>query len=216
MVYNNYLDASLTCLPDVLHDAGYSQGYIGKWHLDPPSEQHEYTEGPRSDGIVWDSYTTPERRHGFDFWYSYGCCDRHFNPHYWPTDAAINERIDIEEWSVKHETDVAINYIQNADSRHRDPDKPFALVISHNPPHMPFDQVPKQYVDTVMPRMKNCSTDRTYVLRGKAAGWQKYTAKTISQPLPVWMSSSAVSSSVFGKKAWMRIRSLSSHRTTVK
>ncbi len=147
MVYNNYLDASVTCLPDVLHDAGYSQGYIGKWHMDPPSDQHEYTEGPRSDGIVWDSYTPPERRHGFDFWYSYGCCDRHFNPHYWPTDAAINERVDIEEWSVKHETDVAINYIQNADGRHRDSDKPFALVISHNPPHMPFDQVPKQYVD---------------------------------------------------------------------
>jgi len=145
--YQNHLRATDRCLTDVLHDNGYSQGYIGKWHLDPPSEQHHFTEGPREDGIVWDSFTTPDRRHGIDFWYSYGCCDRHFNPHYWPTGATIRERCDVEEWSVKHETDVALDYIRNREGRHRDPDRPFALIVSHNPPHMPFEQVPKEYVE---------------------------------------------------------------------
>lgn len=145
--HQNYLRETDICLSDVLREAGYSQGYIGKWHLDPPSDQHQYTEGPREDGVVWDSYTTPERRHGFDFWHSYGCCDRHFHPHYWETDAAIDERIDVHEWSVKHETDVAVDYVRNRDGRHRDPDRPFSLIISHNPPHMPFDQVPPQYVE---------------------------------------------------------------------
>ncbi|MBT5875589.1 MAG: sulfatase [Candidatus Latescibacteria bacterium] len=143
----NYLREDDRCFTDVLCDNEYSQGYIGKWHLDPPSLQHEYTEGPREDGIVWDSFTTPERRHGIDFWYSYGCCDKHFDPHYWRTGATIEERIDPGEWSVKHETDVAIDYIRNPGARNRDPDKPFSLIISHNPPHMPFEQVPRKYVD---------------------------------------------------------------------
>ena len=35
-------------LSDVLHDAGYSQGYIGKYHLDSPKEEDaEFTEGWR-------------------------------------------------------------------------------------------------------------------------------------------------------------------------
>ena len=145
--HRNYLRADDRCLSDVLHDHEYSQGYIGKWHLDPPSEQHEFTEGPREDGIVWDSFTTPERRHSVDFWYSYGCCDKHLDPHYWRTGATIEERIDPGEWSVKHETDVAIDFIRNPGALYRNPDKPFSLIISHNPPHMPFEQVPGKYVD---------------------------------------------------------------------
>jgi arylsulfatase A-like enzyme len=145
--HGNYLSAEEVCLSDVLHAAGYHQGYIGKWHLDPPTEDHNaYTEGPRGDGVVWDTYTPVERRHHFDFWHTYGCCDRHLSPHYWQTDAALHERIDVDEWSVKHETDAAIAYIRNDDGRQRDPDKPFSLIISHNPPHPPYAAVPKEYI----------------------------------------------------------------------
>lgn len=49
------------CLTDVLHDAGYHQGYIGKFHLHLPKEAHiPYTEGWRGEpgeGTFWDSYT---------------------------------------------------------------------------------------------------------------------------------------------------------------
>ena len=146
--YGNYLKESERCISDVLHDAGYSQGYIGKWHLDAPSEQVEYTEGRRGDGRVWDGYTPPGRpRHGFDFWYAYGCCDWHFRPHYWTGDARIDARIDVDGWSVKHETDVAVDYIRNRDGRFRDADRPFSLFVAHNPPHMPFTQVPPEYVE---------------------------------------------------------------------
>ena len=66
--YENYLSEDERCFSDVLHDAGYAQGYIGKLHLDPPNDAAHFTEGPRGDGRVWDSYTPPgPRRHGFDF-----------------------------------------------------------------------------------------------------------------------------------------------------
>lgn len=170
----NYLKESTVCLSDVLAEAGYSQGYIGKWHLDPPNPDHNaYTEGPRgSGGVIWDTYTPPNRRHQFDFWHSYGCCDRHFNPHYWTTGAALHERIEPQEWSVKHETDVAVDYIRNANGE-RDPAKPFSLVISHNPPHPPYQQVPPRYLeryeDMPLETLANRANFDAHTFRGEEA-----------------------------------------------
>lgn len=135
-------------MTDVLSQAGYNLGYIGKWHLQAPRPGDElYGEGPRSDGVVWDTYTPPGKgRHGIDYWYSYGCCDNHNHPHYWTGDANIDEAIHVDTWSTIHETDVAVDYLKNT-SGQRDPDKPFALFVAYNPPHMPFDQVPDTYSD---------------------------------------------------------------------
>jgi arylsulfatase A-like enzyme len=150
--YDIELKDDVRCLTDVLHDAGYHQGYIGKLHLHLPKEENiPYTEGWRGvpgKSTFWDAYTPPgPGRHGIDFWYSYGCCDQHLTPHYWTGEAQVDERIDVCEWSVKHETDIAIDYILNSNCDLRDPGKPFALFVSHNPPHMPFDEVPPQYIE---------------------------------------------------------------------
>lgn len=137
-----YLHDDQVCLSDLLAAGGYEMGYIGKWHLDAPKpEQNPYTEGFRGNGLIWDAYTPPGKgRHGFDFWYSYGCYDWHMKPHYWKNDAKIDERIDVREWSVAHETKVAIDYIKNQD-------KPFALFMSFNPPHTDFDMFPQEYLN---------------------------------------------------------------------
>lgn len=135
------------CLSDVFADAGYSLGYIGKLHLHKPRPPYEAGEGPRRDGVVWDAFTPPGRgRHGFDFWHSYGCCDKHLDPHYWTGETGAEVRVDPHEWSVKHEADVAIDYLRNADGRHRDGGKPFLLMVSHNPPHPPYSSVPQRYI----------------------------------------------------------------------
>lgn len=137
------LDAAARCWSDVLKDNGYACGYVGKWHLDAPTEEDvRWGEGPRRTGVVWDTWTPPERRHGFDFWYAYGCCDQHLSPHYWGSVGGPDQRIDVEGWSASHETDVAVDFI-----RRRRRDRPFALVMSYNPPHMPFDQVPMRLRD---------------------------------------------------------------------
>ena len=143
--WDNALNEKSRCFSDVLRDAGYSAGYIGKWHLDSP--ERPYVEPPRRDGTTWDTYTRPERRHNFDFWYAYGVYDLHLTPHYWTTYAKKDEKKEVREWSTKHETDVAIEYIRNRDAQHRKPDEPFALFVSFNPPHFPFELVPKKYVD---------------------------------------------------------------------
>lgn len=147
--HHNFLKETERCLSDVLNDAGYCEGYIGKYHLDSPLEaNYRYTAGPRGDGVAWDAYTPPgPRRHGFDFWHSYGCHDWHLTPHYWVGNAKANERIDVDEWSVKHETDVAIEYIRNRGGIHRNQDSPFSLFVAFNPPHAFFNLVPPQYVE---------------------------------------------------------------------
>jgi len=139
------------CLTDVLHDGGYSIGYLGKWHLDKPHEpfvgRRRGRVGGPGGGIVWDEFVPPERRHGIEFWHAYNCRDQHMNPRYWMTDSQRTKPTYFNQWSTEHEADVAIEFIRNSQGRHRDPDKQFALFIAPNPPHTPFDQVPKKYVD---------------------------------------------------------------------
>lgn len=137
-----------TCISDVLADAGFQTGYIGKWHLDLP--ELNVTEKPESGALDWDAYTPPgPKRHGFQYWYSYGAWDEHLSPHYWQDSP---EKIQVNKWSVEHETDQALDFIKKRSS-----DQPFALFLSWNPPHSPFDQVPEKYqqlynLDQITPR----------------------------------------------------------------
>ena len=131
---------------DVLADKGYSLGYIGKWHLDSPHEPYVESSNNTPE-MAWNEWCPPERRHRFDFWYAYGTYDQHLKPMYWAGETRREEAFYVDEWGPKHEADLAIDYIRNRDGALRDPNKPFALMVSMNPPHMPYDLVPEKYVD---------------------------------------------------------------------
>ncbi|MCI6887383.1 MAG: sulfatase [Lachnospiraceae bacterium] len=127
------------CIGNVLKDHGYHTGYIGKWHLDA-SEQN-FEKHPRSGAKDWDAYTPPgERRQGFDYWLSYGACDEHLDPHYW---ADSPEPIRPGKWSAEYETDQAISFIKTNKGK----ENPFALFLSYNPPHLPYELVPDRYYE---------------------------------------------------------------------
>ncbi len=133
------LRTDVVCFSDVLHNSGYETAYIGKWHLDYPTPNDPVNPGNYVDPRVpaWDTYTPQERRHGFNYWYSYGTWDVHKNPHYYDKDG---NRYDPKEYSPMHEANKAIKYLKN-EAGERDPDKPFALFISMNPPHSPYSSL---------------------------------------------------------------------------
>ncbi|RRD40160.1 sulfatase [Leptotrichia sp. OH3620_COT-345] len=125
-------------ITDILKKNGYYTGYIGKWHLDSPEMNRD--EAPLSGAKDWDAYTPPgKRRHGIDYWYSYGAYDNHMKPHYWSNSEKM---IEIDKWSVEHETDKAIEFLEKC----KEKDIPFSLFVSWNPPHTPLDLVPEKYV----------------------------------------------------------------------
>jgi arylsulfatase A-like enzyme len=145
------------CFGDVLRANGYSTGYIGKWHLEIPS-LNKAENPPDGATVSWDGWTPPgPRRHGFDFWYAYNCNGRHFDPVYWKH---TPKRIDIKQWSVEHETDVAIDFIKK-----RQKEKPFALFVSWNPPHTPYvapDKYKALYKDKKLPPRPNVKSSQKY------------------------------------------------------
>ena len=151
------MDENEITIGDILKTSGYTTGYIGKWHLEIPSFNN--SENPvDSAADAWDGWTPPgPRRHGFDFWYAYNCNGKHTNPNYWKDSP---ERIDIVQWSVEHETDIAINFIENCPDN-----KPFALFMSWNPPHNPYiapEQYKELYSGHVLNDRPNVKWDERY------------------------------------------------------
>jgi N-acetylglucosamine-6-sulfatase/uncharacterized sulfatase len=139
------LRATDTCFPDVLKAAGYSTGYIGKWHLDAPHPPYIDTSNNRGR-VKWNEWTPPNRRHGFSFWHAYGVYDNHNTPEYWDTDSPRDGRRMVRQWGPEHETDLAIRYTKNEGGKFRKQGDPFTLFVAHNPPHTDYEQVPPRYL----------------------------------------------------------------------
>ena len=130
------LREDVECIGDVFSQAGYDCAYFGKLHADfptpnDPANPGQYVETQRP---VWDAYTPKERRHGFNYWYSYGTFDVHKNPHYWDTEGKKHEP---HEWSPLHEAREVVSYLENK-GEVRDAKKPFFIMVGMNPPHSPY------------------------------------------------------------------------------
>ncbi|WP_432797155.1 sulfatase family protein [Poriferisphaera sp. WC338] len=141
-----YLKTEERCWSDVLHDKGYSLGYIGKWHLETPHKPFADTqELAVGEDPFWNEWTPPERRHGFDYWHAYNTSGAHMTPEYWTTSGSRDEITRIKQWSPEYEVGKAIDYLNNTDGSYRNPDQPFALVWSINPPHGYYKEYPQKY-----------------------------------------------------------------------
>ena len=141
--YGVELKENARCWSDILKAEGYSLGYIGKWHLDAPFSPYVKTSNNTKES-AWNEWCPPHRRHGFDYWISYGTYDRHLRPMYWNTEAGREDFFYVDQWGPEYEADQAIEYINNQGNKRKN-DQPFALVVSMNPPHTGYNLVPEKY-----------------------------------------------------------------------
>ncbi len=144
--YGVELKKESRCWSDVLADNGYWLGYIGKWHLEAPHEPYIDCANNRGQA-KWNEWTPPDRRHGFSYWYGYNTYDWHMRPLYWSTDAARDAFHYVDQWGPEHEADLAIEFLKDRSGERRNPEKPFALVVSMNPPHTPYSEHPARYLE---------------------------------------------------------------------
>jgi arylsulfatase A-like enzyme len=108
-------------LAQALKGAGYRTAYVGKWHLG---------SGPYP----------PEKRYGFDHMFAFNCLNRHYGAVHYRNEAGP---IKVEKFAPEGETDEAIRFMEDHVKAHGD--SPFALVMSWEPPHWPYDQYPQEF-----------------------------------------------------------------------
>jgi arylsulfatase A-like enzyme len=116
-----------TTIAELLRDAGYRTGFVGKWHLDG---------GPREPGFV----PPGPRRQGFDFWAAYECHHQHFLPYYFRD---TPEMILVRKFEPEATCDFAVEFIKAQSAA-----RPFFLMVQMGPPHDPYgapDEYMKRY-----------------------------------------------------------------------
>jgi len=127
---NQSLSMMEGALGQTFQAAGYSTGYVGKWHLGGHGETPGFIPpGPR--------------RLGFEDWHVWDATNQHY--HAWTYDPKTGEKIFPEGWQPIPMTDEAITFLK-AQSK----EKPWFLVVSYNPPHPPYNP-PKEEQDRYSP-----------------------------------------------------------------
>ena len=126
MVANDLrLRESEITLAEILRDAGYRTGFIGKWHLDG---------GPRMPGWV----PPGSRRQGFEFWAANEVNHNHFDSQYFRDS---EQPIPIKTFEPEVWTDLGIEFLRESQKDGR----PFFLTLQMGPPHDPY-RAPEPYL----------------------------------------------------------------------
>ena len=135
-----YFDENAVTLPQMLNEAGYHTGMIGKWHLGyekpniPNSKGFQYFKGFLGD--MMDDYWT-HLRHGIN----------------WMRENEIE--ITPEGHATDIFTDWTIDYLKERQVKQQ----PFFLYLTYNAPHFPI-QPPQEWLDKVQQREQNITEKR--------------------------------------------------------
>ncbi len=147
------LRSDAICITDVFAQAGYSVSYFGKchWQKTEPLFDTIGTYIGSTDPLgghyinPYDTYVPPgPDRHGIDYFFQ-TLKDDHFNPRVYSNDPkAIEGKKDGElcmpgRFSSELESEKIMDYLSNTHGQ-RDPEKPFFIIWSLNPPHSPWSE----------------------------------------------------------------------------
>ncbi|MDB3861050.1 sulfatase [Paracoccaceae bacterium] len=108
----------------------YDTAYVGKWHLN----------GPNRPGPV-----LPEARHGWDHWMGANFEHNYSESRF--TDNEGNEKT-WKGYDAESQTDEVIKFLRNRSS-----ENPFCMFLSWGPPHHPYREAPKEYLDLYDPKL---------------------------------------------------------------
>jgi arylsulfatase A-like enzyme len=146
-------DGAVT-VAEVLRDAGYSTGCIGKWHLDG--------RGSRS------AFIPPERRRGFGYWKVLDCTHDYNRSPYFGDDPVKRFW---DGYDALAQTADACGHIRERAAA----GKPFLLWLAWGPPHNPYETAPAKYRAMYRPediRLRpNVPPDREAAARRDLAGY---------------------------------------------
>ena len=120
------LNTSAVSMAQAFRNAGYTTGYIGKWHL---------------DGTGRSAYIPPQRRQGFEFWKVLECTHDYNRSAYYAGDS--DEKRVWPGYDAYAQTDAAMAYLR----RQALTGAPFALFLSWGPPHNPFRTGPGKWLE---------------------------------------------------------------------
>jgi len=147
------LKTDAVCITDIFAQAGYNVSYFGKCHWQKTEPLFDTngiyvgsTQAPGGHYINrYDTYVPPGLdRHAIDYYFQV-LKDNHFNPLVYSNDpVAIDGKADGElympgRFSSELESEKIIDYLSNTHGQ-RDPEKPFLMIWSLNPPHNPWTE----------------------------------------------------------------------------
>jgi arylsulfatase A-like enzyme len=108
-------------LPQLLTQAGYRTGFVGKWHLG---------YGPYAE----------DKRHGFDYMAAHNCEHSYYEVSYHENGDGPHA---MGGWAPEVETELVLRYLEHCVQEDRG--RPLALFLGWGPPHWPYDQYPEEH-----------------------------------------------------------------------